>query len=117
MNARATVLVVDDDEAIRETIAELLRDSRYDVLCAENGAQALALLESGARPGLVILDLMMPVMSGWELIERLRRHPDHELSQIPVVILSAVGLAGEHVMIHKPVEIDLLLGTVERYLA
>ena len=59
-----SVLVVDDDEAIRETLREVLSDEGYLVEVAENGARALERMRAPLRPGLVLLDLMMPVMSG-----------------------------------------------------
>ena len=68
------VLVVDDDEAIRAAVSELLRDEGYEVECAATGAQALeALQESPELPGVVVLDLMMPEMSGWDFLDVVRK--------------------------------------------
>jgi CheY-like chemotaxis protein len=106
------VLVVDDDAAIREITAEVLRDVGYDVVCAMNGEQALRELRGEQRPHLVLLDLMMPVMSGWELLELLQSADD--LSKIPVVVVSAMSAPGAHEHLAKPIDLDLLLATVRR---
>jgi two-component system response regulator CpxR len=107
-----SVLVVDDDETIREVIAEVLRDEGYTVACAENGEQALRELSSGPHTDLVLLDLMMPVMSGWELIEELQA--DSKLSQIPIVIVSAMNCPGAAEHLAKPIDLTRLLDTVGR---
>ena len=109
---RPNVLVVDDDDSIREVIAEVLRDEGYDVACAGNGEQALAEMRKERRPDLVLLDLMMPVMSGWELLELLEVTP--ELSQIPVVVVSAMSAPGAWESLAKPIDLDRLLATVSR---
>lgn len=105
---------------IRETVAELLRDEGYAVVCAGNGAEALGLLADGERPDLILLDLMMPVMNGWELRNALAR--DARFSRIPVVVLSASSATGERVsgmgvdgFVAKPFEMTSLLAAVERY--
>jgi two-component system, OmpR family, response regulator CpxR len=109
---RPNVLVVDDDDSIREVIAEVLRDEGYDVSCAANGEQALTEMRKDRRPDLVLLDLMMPVMSGWELLELLEVTP--ELSQIPVVVVSAMSAPGAWESLAKPIDLDRLLATVSR---
>src|SRR5687767_1024531 len=81
-----TVLVIDDDEEILAAINETLRDEGYRVLAAANGTQALALLES-ERVDLILLDLLMPKMSGWELLEQNGR--DHRLGTTPIILISA----------------------------
>jgi two-component system response regulator CpxR len=109
---RPSVLVVDDDEAIRQVISEVLRDEGYDVVCAENGLQALSELQRERPPDLVLLDLMMPVMSGWEVLEQLQA--SDELSRIPVVVVSAMAAPGVHEYLPKPIDLDNLLSTVGR---
>lgn len=109
---RPSVLVVDDDEAIREVVAEVLRDEGYDVTCAENGVQALRELHKENHPDLVLLDLMMPVMSGWEVLEQLQA--DNELSRIPVVVVSAMHAPGVREHLAKPIDLERLLATVGR---
>jgi CheY-like chemotaxis protein len=112
MPGRASVLVVDDDEAIRDVIAEVLRDEGYSVVCAENGAEALREIGRQKRPDLVLLDLMMPVMSGWEVLEHLQE--SEELKRIPVVIVSAMTAPGASEHLAKPIDLDRLLDTVSR---
>ncbi len=109
---RRSVLIVDDDEAIRQVIAEVLRDEGYDVVCAENGAQALRELYKENRPDVMLLDLMMPVMSGWEVLEELQA--SDTLSRIPVVVVSAMSAPGVSEHLSKPIDLDDLLTTVER---
>ncbi|HXN31831.1 MAG TPA: response regulator [Polyangiaceae bacterium] len=107
-----SVLVVDDDEAIRQVIAEVLRDEGYDVVCAENGVQALRELHKESRPDLMLLDLMMPVMSGWEVLEELQA--SDTLSRVPVVVVSAMSAPGVFEHLSKPIDLDDLLTTVAR---
>jgi DNA-binding response OmpR family regulator len=114
------LLVVDDDTAIRETLRVILQDEGYPVAVARHGREALDLLEAGPLPGLCIIDLVMPVLNGWELCEELARRP--ALVGVPVLLVSAnsvlddrpVGLETVHVM-RKPIDFDRLLGHVERH--
>ena len=81
-----TLLMVDDDPDILETVALILEDDTHRVLTALDGRSALEILAAGARPDLVLLDLMMPGMNGWTLRERMLADP--ELARIPVAVLS-----------------------------
>jgi two-component system, OmpR family, response regulator CpxR len=110
---RPTVLVVDDDEAIREVIAEVLRDEGYVVVCAENGQRALEVLRRDRHPDLLLLDLMMPVMSGWEVLEQLKEGGDN-LSKVPIVIISATASPGPYEHLTKPIDLNHLLEAVAR---
>lgn len=83
------VLVVDDDGDNRELLVELLETEGYSATSAENGSRALASLEDGLDPDLILTDLQMPVMSGWDLCESLRQNPN--LRSIPVVLLCAMA--------------------------
>lgn len=85
---KKTVLVVDDDTFQRNVLKKLLRSEKFDVEMAENGVQALEMLQQ-SQPDLVLLDLLMPGMNGLEVMQRIRQHPT--LSQVPVVVIS-----GEH---------------------
>src|SRR5579872_3793802 len=108
-----SVLIVDDDDAIREVVAEVLRDEGYGVVCAANGAQALEVLGVEPLPNLILLDLMMPVMSGWELLEHLQE--SDRMSSIPVVVVSAMAAPGVSEHLSKPIALDVLLETVQRW--
>ena len=106
---------MDDDDSIREVLAEVLRDEGYEVACAGNGEQALDQLRERGHPDLMLLDLMMPVMSGWELLEILQGHAD--LSHSPVIIVSAMSAPGAWEHLAKPIDLDRLLATVSRLTA
>ena len=114
------ILVVEDDSAIRETLKEVLSMEGYLVRTACHGREALEILARGPKPALMLVDLMMPVVDGWQLIELLSE--DHEMSKVPVVVLSAV-VSGEHFqgrknsleILKKPFEINKLLEVVRKH--
>ncbi len=113
----AAVLVVDDEIDIREAVAEVLADEGYEVYAAGDGAEALRKARD-VHPSLVLLDLMMPGMNGWEF--RAAQATDPELKRIPVVVLSALGkVAGFEAagFIQKPFELDELLSAVRAHTA
>ena len=88
-----SILIVDDDDDIRELLAEVLEDEGYRVATARNGLDALTQLRAGgARPSMILLDLMMPVMNGFQFLEAFRRDP--ALSPIPIAVVSAHGGLG-----------------------
>jgi CheY-like chemotaxis protein len=110
--APATVLVVEDDCDIREVLSDTLAIEGYAVVSAANGRQALDLLHAGLDADLILLDLLMPVMNGWEF--RAAQRADPALSRIPVVVVSASsphGLDPER-HIAKPFGVDELLSAV-----
>ncbi len=111
------VLVVEDDLAIRESLEQILEFEGYLPILAENGERAVKNLEAGERPCLILLDLMMPVMSGWEFLEVQKE--SQALSGIPVVIVSAAGerarMAVANEFLRKPIDVDRLLELVDRY--
>src|SRR5262245_16233882 len=110
------VLIVDDDPDIRETLRFVLEDAGYPVYCAENGREALEVLADLERPpGLILLDLMMPVMSGHEMLRALKAV--HALAQIPVTVVTASGAPMPPLatgMLKKPVDLDVLLRIVHK---
>ncbi len=113
------VMVVDDDQDIREIISEVLSDAGYSVVTASNGAEALELLEGG-RPSLILLDLNMPVMDGAAF--RRAQREDAALAAIPTVVMSAVHQMLERIAdlgvndaLAKPVSLRQLMQVVERY--
>jgi CheY-like chemotaxis protein len=81
-----TVLVVDDDSGVRELLTRSLSFEGFDVMEAANGQDALTQLRTGRRPGVIVLDLRMPVMDGWAF--RVAQRADPRIGRIPVVILS-----------------------------
>src|SRR5688500_17713436 len=85
---RTRVLVVEDDEGIREALCDLLATEGFDVTSAVHGADALEKLRgNGEKPNVILLDLMMPVMDGWAFRAEQRRDP--ALAAIPVVVITA----------------------------
>lgn len=114
------VLVVEDDADIRDTISQILEFEGYAVATARNGAEALAQMRRGRRPAVILLDLMMPGMNGWEF--RSAQLVDPALADIPVVVLSGdrtvAAEAGDMKaagFLTKPVELSMLLDTVRRF--
>jgi response regulator RpfG family c-di-GMP phosphodiesterase len=107
------VLIVDDQEDIRETLREVIEMAGCRTLSAANGVEALALLEHH-RPCLIVLDLLMPVMGGQEVLAVMRSRP--ELASLPVVVsTSAPHLAPRGVpILPKPIEIVTLWGWMKR---
>lgn len=112
----AHILLVEDDDAIREALADVLGDCGYHVQCAENGAKALERLICGLQPHLILLDLMMPVMDGWQLLRRLEGWA--EWQRVPIVTVSAARAPTPPGACHalgKPVDLDALLSAIERF--
>jgi len=105
------VLVVDDDEAVRTVMAEVLRADGHHVVCASDGAEALAVLRSGPAPELVLLDLMMPRINGWQVLASMSQSP--RLASVPVVILTSFDARDDlpvgRPALHKPMDGALLL--------
>ena len=109
------VLVVDDNRDIRELLVELLAAEGYAVAGAEDGRRALAEARAN-RPDVILLDLMMPVMSGWEFREAQLRDPD--LADVPVVVVSAFDAALDGAaVLRKPFLVEDVLDTVQRLAA
>lgn len=110
---RGSVLIVEDDEDIRAAMAELLENEGFDVAVASNGLEGLEVLEQMSLPCMVLLDLMMPVMSGEDFLKHVRQHP--VFNPIPVIIVTASGkqpLPGAQGILKKPFEIGDLFATV-----
>ncbi|MBV7544545.1 response regulator [Acidovorax sp. sic0104] len=89
---KATILVVEDDEASRQLVLYLLEDAGHRVLAAENGALGLALALAHG-PDLVLCDLQMPVMNGYEVARHLRLHPEWRV--VPLVAVTAFSMPGD----------------------
>ena len=113
-----TVLIVEDEEDLREMMREALELSGYSVITAQEGVDALAKLDGIDRLCLILLDLLMPGMNGWDLFERVRARP--ELSSVPIIVhSSAANQAPQGVtrVLRKPLVLDKLLSTVQEYCA
>jgi CheY-like chemotaxis protein len=115
-----TILLVEDDYDVREALAETLRDQGYAVECVGDGQEALEYLRGGGRPGLILLDLMMPRMSGSEF--RMVQKIDPDLQHFPVVLLSADGRMEEKARtletagaVRKPIDLPELLAVIEGF--
>ncbi len=116
-----SVLVVEDDHDIRNALLEFLEFQGFRARAAVHGAEAMELLRSDDdRPSLILLDLMMPIMNGWEFRER--QQMDERLNQIPVVVVSAdsqlpdkARALGASDWIAKPIDVNRLLDVLDRY--
>lgn len=114
------ILVVDDDPDILEALSEILEAEGFEIRRARNGKEALERLEPDP-PKLILLDLMMPVMDGWEFAQRLRQRPT--MAGIPIIVLSAdrnVGTKAQDIgavgHLAKPFELNDLLEMVRKAL-
>lgn len=108
------IVVIDDDDDIRDSLAEILTDAGYSVLCFSGCAEALEHLRHEGSASLILLDLMMPGMSGWTFREE--QSHDERLASIPVIAMSAVAdlepPTPETPLLCKPVNLDVLLDRV-----
>ena len=114
--AEAPILVVDDDESIRQTVSEILEVEGYRVAAAANGEEALARVEQ-SKPALVLLDMRMPVLDGWGFARVLRERG----IRLPILVMTAAQNArswaeeiGADGYVAKPFDLDELLSKVER---
>jgi CheY-like chemotaxis protein len=112
---RNSIIVIEDDEAIRESIAEILEWRSFCVLKAANGREGLDQLRACLDPALVLLDLWMPIMTGWQFLEA--KLCDDRLAAVPVVVISAMGnpvcLKGACCFLGKPMDLAELFRIVE----
>src|SRR5260370_16459728 len=116
--SRKSILVVEDDAATRDAVALVLEDEGYSVTGVANGQEALLHLRQTAPPNLILLDLMMPVMNGWEF--RKQQTQDPALKSIPVLVISAdravpqnAAALGAKDYLLKPIDLDKLLEAVQ----
>jgi CheY-like chemotaxis protein len=120
--SQATIMLVDDDVLLRTSCATLLEARGHTVIQASNGAEALSqLVDAGTRPELLVVDLEMPRMGGWELLAILRSAADRRLAELPVMIVSGLDVSAEaravYPSLRKPVPPERLLETVGQLLA
>jgi len=118
-NDLKSILIVDDDPDFQDALANLLQSRGYVVSSADNGAKALQRLRESDPPGLILLDLMMPVMDGHEFLAQ--RNADPVLADVPVVVLTAGHhpqgsvVPGAADVLYKPFESDDLIRILQRY--
>jgi CheY-like chemotaxis protein len=115
-HGRSRILLVDDDAELRQSLVDLLEDEGYRTVTAASGREALAILREPELPDLILLDLMMPDLNGWQFCELQRR--DLRLAGIPVLVVTAArsmapSPAGADVL-YKPFSLEEVLEKVER---
>jgi CheY-like chemotaxis protein len=104
------ILVIEDDADIREALADVLRDEAMEVLAAPDGRAALDALLAGYRADLILLDLMMPGMTGWEFRAQQRSAADPAVAAIPVAVVSACGRPEDRATLDALAFLDKPLG-------
>jgi CheY-like chemotaxis protein len=112
------VLIVEDDADLREMMAQLLTLEGFHAATVTNGREALDYLRQSPRPDLILLDLMMPVMDGWQF--RKEQQADPAIAGVPVVVLTAVdqrraASVNATAFLNKPLDFDRLLQLVRQY--
>lgn len=116
-----TILIVEDDEDIRNNLQLLLESEGYVVELAQNGQVGIDLLRSGKPlPSLIVLDLMMPIMDGFQFREAQLKDP--RIADVPVIVMTADGHVEDKqrrtaakLLLRKPVDIDVILDAVARF--
>ena len=115
-----SVLIVDDDADIRDTLGDILTLRGYAVATAANGAEALRYLRTQPPPCLILLDLMMPVLDGWDF--RSAQLADAHIASVPVAVISGTPPEGNRLpsadaYLRKPLELSSVLEVVARHCA
>jgi CheY-like chemotaxis protein len=118
--APQTILVIEDDPDVRAALAELLASEGYEVAATADGGEALDTLRGGLRPSVIVLDLMMPRVDGWDF--RRAQLEDPEFATVPVVLVTAAGFSPDSmrsqlgpIELHpKPIQPNVLLATLAR---
>jgi CheY-like chemotaxis protein len=115
-----TILLVEDDLDTREALGDLLSDAGYEVIPATSGKQAIEylLVDPGHPPDAVVLDLLLPLVSGWQVLDCIRAHP--RLAAIPVVVTTGVSgdrPSGATVVLTKPIDCASFVDEIDRLTA
>jgi CheY-like chemotaxis protein len=109
-----TILIVEDEVRTRDLLMELLGKDGREIVTAGDGQEALEYLTSVPRPGVILLDLMMPRMDGWEFLRR--KSADPSIAGIPTIVLSGSELpSGARHQLSKPVDLDRLRALIDQY--
>lgn len=115
------ILVIDDEDSIRDFVSQVLADENYEVATARNGAQALELINKGCQPKLILLDMRMPIMNGWDFAKAYRQLP---VKHVPIVVMTAATDASVFAsevkadsFLAKPFNLDDLLDKVSKFSA
>lgn len=114
------ILLIEDDQSIREILGEMLGSEGYEVVTAENGQVGLEKLQTLTQACLVLLDLNMPIMDGWQFLEA--KQALAVLRDVPVVVLSAVASSSRPIpgalrQLSKPIELETLFGILREHAA
>lgn len=114
------LLIVEDDEAIRQMMQDVLEIEGYEILSASDGQQGLEMLRAHAEtPCLIILDMMMPKVNGWQFLDEQRANPKY--AGIPVIVCSAYRESAKtvkpHAFVEKPVQLPVLTKAVKAFCA
>ena len=115
-NHAAKLLIVEDDESARTALGDILDCEGYPVATCSNGQEALEYLRNRPLPALIILDLQMPVMNGWQFCRERRK--DVLLASVPIVVVTAFQSPGDldvNAVMKKPIDVDQLLDMVHEY--
>ena len=112
------ILVVEDDRALRDSLRDALELEGYVAVCVENGQAALQHLATGARPCIILLDLMMPAMDGWTFRQETLK--DKSLASIPVIVMTAatparVAAVAAEVILYKPLHMGRVMDLVQAH--
>lgn len=120
-NPHKRVLIVEDNSAIREMLKLGLEIEDYEVLEAVDGLDALKVLKTVPLPDLILLDMLMPRMNGWEFVSEIKKDFNDPISKIPVIVVSATSekvqrIPGEiQEIVRKPIDLEELYDKMRRY--
>lgn len=115
------IMIIEDEPDVRETLKELLELEGFQVSTAENGQEGLKHLQENGQPCLILLDLMMPVMSGWEFLETFKSQYQHLFATTPVTVVSAAADVTDVqqrygcLLLKKPVNLEHLFALAHQY--
>lgn len=123
ISKKDTVLIIEDEAPIRESMETVLKDAGFEVGTAKDGVEAFHFLSENPETDLITLDLLMPNMSGYEFLHNLADKQFEDLQHIPIIIISAmtnartIALQKGHKYIGKPLDIETLLEGIREEIA